>query len=63
MLNKHKVKDSTDCYRNLKIKGKTVFFEAWTADTSVFKSERIKAKKLHLKTRIINGELFREVKK
>jgi len=55
--NENGVKDSTDCYRNIN----GIHFEAWTSDTSAFVEERSKAKELGLKTRIINGEFYREV--
>ena len=55
-------KNSCDCYRNIKIKGVKVKFEQWSIWDDQFSPERAKAKKLGLKTRMINGELFREVR-
>lgn len=59
--NENGVKDSTNCYRNIKLKGIKVFFEHWTSDPSNFESERKTAKNEGLRTRIINGELYREL--
>jgi len=62
MRNENGLKDSIDCYRNIKIKGKKIKFEQWTWNTEEFQSEREEAKELGLRTRIINGEMYREVK-
>lgn len=52
------VKDSINQYRNIG----GVFFRCWTSDPSTFEAERTEAKRLGLKTRMINGELYREEK-
>lgn len=59
--NKDGTKDSINCYRNIIIHGRKIFFELYTSDSSVFQIERFKAKKLGLKTRVINGEFYREL--
>jgi len=56
--NQYGVKDSCYMYRNIK----GVRYEQLTADTSQFVKEKLEAKAKGLKTRIIVGELFVEVK-
>lgn len=51
------VKDSCDQYRNIG----GVRFECWTADSAEFYRERKEAKALGLRTRMIDGQLYREV--
>ena len=56
--NLHGFKNSCYCYRNIN----GVRFEQWTHIVEDFEKEKAEAKRLGLKTRIIKGELFREVK-
>ena len=51
-------KNSCEKYRNIK----GIKYQQWTFHKSEFKEEKTKAKKLGLKTIVIQGELFREVK-
>ena len=55
--NSHGVKSSCDQYRNIK----GIHYQQWTYRTEDFTEEQAIAKDLGLKTRIINGELYREV--
>jgi hypothetical protein len=57
-LNQNGVKDSLNMYRNIK----GIYYQQWTCDNTIFEEEKKKAKELGLKCRLINGELFREVK-
>jgi hypothetical protein len=50
------LKQSRNQYRNIK----GVYYEHWTSDASTFKIEKSEAKKLGLRTRIIDGQLYRE---
>lgn len=56
--NSNGVKSSCNCYRNIN----GVHYEQWTHIVEDFEKEKAEAKKLGLKTRIIQGELYREVK-
>lgn len=55
-LNKHGIKDSCDQYRNIN----GIYFEHWTSNNAIFEEEKVKAKRLGLKCRVIKGELYRE---
>lgn len=52
------LKQSRNQYRNIN----GIHFEFWAADGYSFKEERKKAKALGLKTRTIDGQLYREKK-
>jgi len=56
--NENGVKDSANCYRNIK----GVFFEHRTSDASMFTNEKEGAFKSGLKFRVISGEFYRETK-
>ncbi len=58
-FNAYGVKSSCDQYRNIG----GVHYANWTADTGRFEVEKKKAKEAGLKYRIIQGELYLEVKK
>lgn len=57
--NQYGVKNSCDMYRNIK----GVRYEQATADSSQFETVKLEAKNKGLKTRMIVGEMFIEVKK
>jgi len=56
--NENGVKSSCNMYRNIN----GVHYQQWTYETEKFECEKQIAKSLGLKTKIIQGELFREVK-
>lgn len=56
--NDYGVKSSSDCYRNIN----GIHFECYTSNSDDFDRIKKEAKELGLKVRLINGELYREVK-
>jgi len=57
LRNQFGLKDSSDQYRNIY----GIRYECWTADQSEFEVEKSKARELGLRTRVIQGQLYREV--
>lgn len=50
-------------FRTYKMKGEKVRFESWCVDFAEMAEEIVEAEKLGLRTKMLKGELFREVKK